>query len=91
MKDYSQIEEVLNKQNIPHSDQEIIKNFFASFSFTKRQQLMGILLGFPEKAGLFVGLLKKKIEFEKNPTEALSAEILEIEEREIRNLMSELK
>ena len=91
MRDYSQIEEVLNKQNIAHSDQEIVRNFLASFSFTKRQQLMGIFLGFPDKISLFVDLLKKKIEFQKNPTEALYAEILEIEDREIRNLMSALK
>ncbi len=88
MKDYSQIQEVLDKQNIAHSDQEIVRSFFASFSFEKRQQLMGIFLGFPEKIGLFVDLLKKKIEFEKNPTEALSAEILEIEDKEIKKLMT---
>lgn len=91
MKDYSQIEEVLNERNISREDQEIIRNFLLSFSFTKRQQLMGIILGFPDKIGIFVDLIKKKIEFQKNPTEELSAEILEIEEKEIKNLMSELK
>lgn len=91
MKDYGQIEEVLNKRNISREDQEIIRNFLLSFSFTKRQQLMGIILGFPDKIGIFVDLIKKKIEFQKNPTEELSAEILEIEDKEIKNLMSELK
>lgn len=91
MKDYSQIEEVLNERNISHEDQEIIRNFLLSFSFTKRQQLTGIILGFPDKIGIFVDLIKKKIEFQKNPTDALSEEILEIEGREIKNLMSELK
>lgn len=91
MKDYSQIQEVLDKQNIAHSDQEIVRGFLGSFSFTKRQQLMGIFLGYPEKITFFVDLLKKKVEFQKNPTEALSAEILEIENKEIKNLMSILQ
>jgi len=50
-----------------------------------------IFLGFPEKNSLFIDLLKKKIEFEKNPTETLSAEILKIEDKEIKKLMNELK
>ena len=91
MKDYSQIQEVLDNQNIAHSDQEIIRSFFESFSFEKRQQLMGIFLGFPEKISFFVDLLKKKIEFEKNPTEALAAEILDLENKEIKDLMKELE
>lgn len=91
MKDYGQIQEVLDKQNIAPSDQEIIRSFFSSFSFEKRQQLMGIFLGFPEKIGLFVDLLKKKIEFEKNPTEALAAEILDLENKEIKDLIKELE
>lgn len=91
MKDYSEIQEVLDRQNIAHNDQEIVRSFLASFSFTKRQQLMGIFLGFPEKIVLFIDLLKKKIEFSKNPTEALSVEILEIEEKEIKNLISTLQ
>lgn len=91
MKDYSQIEEVLNERNISREDQEIVRNFLMAFSFTKRQQLMGIILGFPDKIGIFVDLIKKKIEFQKNPTEELSAEILEVEDMEIKNLMSELK
>lgn len=52
---------------------------------------MGIIIGFPDKIGIFVDLIKRKIEFQKNPTDALSEEILEIEGREIKNLMSELE
>lgn len=91
MKDYSQIQEALEKQNIQQDDQKIVKDFLASFSFTKRQQLMGIFLGFPEKISLFVSLLKKKTEFQKNPTEALAAEILTIEEEMMNSLMKELQ
>lgn len=91
MKDYRQIQEVLDRQNIAHGDQEIIRDFLGSFSFTKRQQLMGIFLGYPEKVSLFIDLLKKKIEFNKNPTEVLSSEILDLESVEIKKLMSEMK
>lgn len=91
MKEYSQIQEVLEMQNIARDDQEVVKNFLLSFSFPKRQQLMGILLGYPGNVGLFIDLLKKKIEFQKNPTETLSKEILEIEEKEIKKLMKELE
>jgi len=91
MIDYSQIQEVLDKQNISQDDQKVVKNFLSSFSFAKRQQLIGIFLGFPEKISLFVDLLKKKIEFSKNPTEALAEEILGIETGEIKNLMKELQ
>ncbi|MFZ2303751.1 MAG: hypothetical protein WAV98_03110 [Minisyncoccia bacterium] len=91
MKDYSQIQEVLVKQNISHGDQEIVRTFLGSFSFTKRQQLMGFFLGFPEKINFFIDLLKKKMEFAKNPTETLSEEILDLEKREIKNLIKELQ
>ena len=91
MIDYTEIEKVLDSRNITPDDKKIIKDFLVSFSFTKRQQLMEIFLGHPEKIQLFVDLLKKKIKFAKKPTEALSAEILESEASEIKKLMKELE
>lgn len=90
MKDYSQLQEVLNKQNITQGDQEIVRDFLSSFSFDKRQQLMGVFMGHTDKIALFVDLLKKKVEFQKKPTEELAAEILDLENKEIKNLMEEL-
>jgi hypothetical protein len=90
MKDYSEVEEVLNAQNIPQADQELVRQFLSSFSFPKRQQLMGIFLGHSDKIVFFINLLKLKIEFHKKPTEELSAEIYAIEEGEIKSLMKEL-
>lgn len=90
MKDYSQIEEVLNNQNISQADQALVKEFLRSFPFEKRQQLMGIFLGHSDKITFLINLLKLKIEFHKNPTEELAAEIFAIEEGEIKSLMSEL-
>jgi len=91
MKDYSEIEEILNNQNITQDDQKIVRDFLSSFSFTKRQQLMGIFLGHSQKLNLFINLLKKKLEDAKNPTEELSAEILDIENSEIKSLIKELE
>lgn len=82
---------MLERQHISLEDQEIVKGFFGSFSFTKRQQLMGIFLGFPEQVTLFINLLKKKIEFQKNPSESLSVEILEMEKKEMEFLIKELQ
>lgn len=90
MKDYAQVEQVLNAQNISQADQELVRQFFSSFSFEKRQQLMGIFLGHSDKIALFINLLKLKIEFHKRPTEELAAEIFAIEEGEIKSLMKEL-
>ncbi|MFA5997599.1 MAG: hypothetical protein WC791_03895 [Candidatus Paceibacterota bacterium] len=90
MIDYSQVEEVLNAQNVSQADQELVRKFFSSFSFEKRQQLMGIFLGHSDKIALFINLLKLKVEFHKKPTEELAAEIFAIEEGEIKSLMKEL-
>lgn len=90
MKDYSQLKEVLNKRNIGENDQELIYEFLSSFAFQKRQQLMGIFLGFPEKINSFVDLLKKKREFARKSTEALAGEILDLENSAITDLISEI-
>lgn len=90
MKDYSNIETILNSQKIAQTDQDILRKFLSSFSFEKRQQLMGILIGHSENIVLFIDLLKKKIEFQKRPTEALAAEILKIENNEVQRLVQEL-
>ena len=52
---------------------------------------MRIFLGFPERISLFADLLKKKVEFAKNPTESLAGEILEMESKEMQDLMKEVE
>lgn len=91
MKDWSELKNVLDNQGISSEDQQLIRDFLASFSFQKRQQLMGIFLGFPERISLFAGILKKKVEFAKNPTEALVEEILSLEKKEMQDLMKEIE
>ena len=90
MIDYSQLVELMNEQHVSESEQELVREFLVAFSFPKRQQLMGILLGFPEKMSLFVTLLKKKVEFAKKPSDSLAKEIVDLESGEIKSLLKEL-
>ncbi|MEK7487944.1 MAG: hypothetical protein AAB598_01320 [Patescibacteria group bacterium] len=91
MKDWSELKNVIDSPGISSENQQLVRDFLSSFSFQKRQQLMGIFLGFPDKIGLFVNLLKKKIEFAKNPTKDLAEEILDLEHKEIHGLMKEIE
>lgn len=90
MKNWEELKNILDSQNISSEDQQLIRDFFTSFSFQKRQQLMGVFTGFPEKTGLFITLLTKKVAFARNPTEALGREILDMESKEMRDLMKEI-
>jgi hypothetical protein len=90
MNNWDEIEILLNKESIPFGDQNLIKDFLSDFSFTKRQQLMSIFLGFPEKLPLFVDLIKMKQELKKEPTKDLSDKIFETEQGEIATLIKDL-
>lgn len=90
MKDWSELKNVLDNQSISSEDQQLIRDFLSSFSFRKRQQLTGIFLGFPEKISLFANILKKKVEFAKNPIETLAGEILDLEKKEMQHIMGEI-
>lgn len=91
MKDWSELKNILDGKNMPNEDQQLIRDFLMSFSFQKRQQLMGIFIGFPEKIGFFIDLIKKKMELKKSPNEDLSKNILDIENSEVENLIKELE
>lgn len=90
MRDFSQIENILDEQKVSEKDQQLIRDFLISFSFQKRQQLMGIFLGFPGKMGLFIDLMKKKKTLAGNKDAKLAQEILDLEDREIDNLIGEI-
>lgn len=90
MRDFEQIKDILHSQNISNEDQQLFRDFLTSFGFQKRQQLMGIFLGFPEKMGLFVGLLKKKKVLAENYDANLAQEILDMENKEINNLIGNI-
>lgn len=91
MKDWNELKNILDGQNISSENQQLIRDFLSSFSFQKRQQLMGVFMGFPEKINLFVDLIKKKMELAKSPNENLSADILNLENKEVENLIKELE
>lgn len=90
MEDWNQLKTILDNKKFSNQDQQLLHDFLMSFSFQKRQQLMGIFSGFPEKVSLFTDLLKKKVAFAKNLTEALAGKILEMESKEMQDLMKEI-
>lgn len=91
MKDWNDLKKILDSKNISNEDQQLIRDFLSFSSFQKRQQLMGIFLGFPEKINLFAELLKKKVEFAKSQAGSLAEEILDIEKKEMQDLMKEIE
>lgn len=90
MKDWSEVKNVLDSHSVSSENQRLVRDFLSSFSFQKRQQLMGIFIGFPEKIALFITLLTKKVAFAKNPTETSGREILDTESKEMQDLMKEI-
>lgn len=91
MHDFEQLENILDEQKVAKEDQQLIRDFFISFGFQKRQQLMGIFVGWPERAGMFIDLIKnKKALAEKFDAEA-AREILDLEEKEINSLIKNLQ
>ncbi len=81
IKDQNQIKTILDEQKILEEDQQLVKDFLSYFSFEKRQQLMGIFIGFPGKINLFIDLIKKKKVLAENYDENLAKEILDLEKK----------
>lgn len=90
MKDFAQVKSILNEQNILSDDQGIVKDFLLQFSFPKRQQLMGVLTGFPEKISVFIDLIKMKKSLAENYNANLAQEILDLENNIVTDLVGEI-
>jgi hypothetical protein len=90
MIEYSQLVEIMKEQQVSESEQELVREFLMTFSYLKRQQLMGIFLGFPDKIAMYIKLLVLKSEFAKKPSDSLAKEITDMESGEIKNLIKEL-
>lgn len=90
MKDHTQLKTIMDEQEILSDDQHVIKDFLSHFSFHKRQQLMGILIGFPEELPVFIDILKKKKMLAKSFDASQAQEILAIEQKKIHNIMKQI-
>ncbi|MFH1255486.1 MAG: hypothetical protein V1667_03390 [bacterium] len=90
MKDWVDLKKLLERENIPANGIELAKNFLISLPFEKRQRMMGVFTGWPEKIALFIDLLKKKRELAQNYNSELSGEILNLENQEIQNLIKKI-
>lgn len=90
MKDWNELKNILDGQNISGEDQWLIHNFLGYFAFQKRQQLMGILMGWPEKLPFFINLIKKKKILAQYPDVPLADEILHLENEFIAELIKDI-
>ena len=90
MRDFNQLKIILEEQKVAEGDQQLIKDFLNSLGFQKRQQLMGIFLGFSDKLKLFIDLIKKKKVLAENYDENLAEGILDLEDKEIEDLISKI-
>lgn len=90
MKDFAQVKSILNEQNVSSDDQGIVEYFLSQFSFPKRQQLMGVLTGFPEKISVFIDLIKMKKSLAENYDSSLAEKILNLENNIVNDLVSEI-
>ncbi len=90
MHEWDHVKTYLEKHNIAQEDVALVKEFLRSLNFVQRQQLMGILLGWPDKIGLFVEVLKKKHVLAQTQDENLAQEIFDLEQKEVTNLMKEI-
>lgn len=90
MKEYTDIQKIFEEKGVSQEDQEMMKYFLSSFSFQKRQQLMGILLGFPELVSDFVLIVKKKMSIAKGDSSVNPEELLALEEGILTQLLGGL-
>lgn len=90
MKDWNELKNILGSQNISNEDQQLIRGFLTFFGFQKRQQLMGIFSGFPEKMPFFINLIKKKKLLAQHPDAPLAGEVLHLENEFIAELIKEI-
>ncbi len=81
----------MDKSCISEDDQELVWDFLFSFSFPKRQTLLGVLIGFEEKLEFFVNLIKYKKELRGSLNKELTDKIMDIEKKEFETLIKALK
>jgi len=91
MKTWIQLNAIMDKSCISEDDQELVRDFLFSFSFSKRQTLLGVLIGFEEKLEFFVNLIKYKKELRNSLSKELTDKILDIEKEEFEILIKALK
>ena len=91
MRTWLELKEKLEEKDIAEADQIILRDLLLSFGFSKRQMLLGILMGFEENISFFVDLVKKKQELKRSPSEDLANDVLDMEKNEMDRLLEDLK
>lgn len=90
MKDYIQLKTIMDERGISGDDQKVVKDFLHYFPFQKRQQLMGVLIGFPEELSSFIGILRKKILLAEKFDVSQAQEVFGIEREKIDDLIKQI-
>lgn len=90
MIDWNELENILNSQNIIAEDRRLLNDFLRMLPFEKRQQILGILIGFPDKLKVFIELLNKKKTLSQQFNKELSQEILEFESKIFEDLKNSI-
>ncbi len=90
MKDWNELKIILDEQKISDGDRGIVKDFFSQFSFPKRQQLLGVFIGFPEKISVFIDLIKMKKGLAENYDSLLAKKVLNLENSIMAGLIQEI-
>lgn len=90
MIDWIQVKNILINLNIAYADQQLIKDFLSHFSFPKRQQLMSVFTGFPEKISVFIDLIKMKKSLAENYDSSLAEKIFNLENNIVTDLVGEI-
>lgn len=90
MKDWNELKNILNRQNISSEDQQLIHGFLIFFTLQKRQQLIRVLMGYADKLPFFINLIKKKKLLTQNFDAPLAGEVLHLENEFIAELIKEI-
>lgn len=80
----------MDERGISGDDQNVVKDFLRYFSFQKRQQLMGVLIGFPEELPSFISILRKKMLLAKSFDASHAQEVFDIEREKIDALIKQI-
>lgn len=90
MNEWSELEKILKERKVSEKDANLLKDFLNYFDFHKRQTLMGVFLGFPDKIPFFLEILNAKKNLGLNFDKNLASDIIEKEKKLTRELIDEI-
>lgn len=80
----------MDERGISGDDQKVVKDFLRYLPFQKRQQLMGVLIGFPEELPSFIDILKRKMVLAERFDVSQAQAVFDIEREKIDDLIKQI-